>query len=112
MAAQKPPFTASDIQGLYRKICTGVFPRIPNIYSNELSDLINSMLKLNPSLRPSSHDILKSEAVKRNYQGQINEEQAKNANLLQTIQLNHKGWKNLNNNLPKSKYETGGSEEL
>lgn len=73
MAAQKPPFTASDIQGLYRKICAGVFPRIPNIYSTELSDLINSMLKLNPSLRPTVHDILKSEIVKRKYQGQISD---------------------------------------
>jgi NIMA (never in mitosis gene a)-related kinase len=53
MAAQKPPFTATDIQGLYRKICAGVFPKIPNHYSNELSDIINSMLKLNPALRPS-----------------------------------------------------------
>lgn len=34
MAAQKPPFTATDIQGLYRKICAGSFQRIPNHYSN------------------------------------------------------------------------------
>lgn len=69
MAAQKPPFTASDIQGLYRKICQGVFSRIPNHYSNELSDVINSLLKLNPSLRPSVHDLLKNPIVLAKYGG-------------------------------------------
>lgn len=29
MAAQKPPFTAPDIQSLYKKICSGVYSRIP-----------------------------------------------------------------------------------
>ena len=65
MCAQKPPFTATDIQGLYRKICAGVFPRIPNHYSNELADIISSLLKLNPSLRPSTHDLLKNPVVRR-----------------------------------------------
>lgn len=34
MASQKPPFTASDIQGLFKKINAGVFSRIPSIYSD------------------------------------------------------------------------------
>ena len=34
MAALKPPFTAQDLQGLYRKVCAGVFERIPMIYSS------------------------------------------------------------------------------
>lgn len=67
MCAQKPPFTATDIQGLYRKICAGVFSRIPNIYSNELADVIASMLKLNPSLRPSIYDLLKNPVVIKHY---------------------------------------------
>jgi hypothetical protein len=29
MAAQKPPFTAPDIQALYKKICNGTYSRIP-----------------------------------------------------------------------------------
>lgn len=69
MAAQKPPFTASDIQGLYKKINTGVFSRIPNIYSNDLSDMISSLLNLNPDKRPSTHDILKSPIVQKHYPG-------------------------------------------
>lgn len=34
MAAQRPPFSASDLNGLYRKVCIGGFSRIPNFYSN------------------------------------------------------------------------------
>ncbi len=29
MCALRPPFTATDLQGLYRKVCAGVFERIP-----------------------------------------------------------------------------------
>ena len=54
MAALKPPFTAHDLQGLYRKICAGVFERIPMLYSNELSTVINSLLKIDPARRPST----------------------------------------------------------
>lgn len=48
MAALKPPFTAVDLQGLYRKITAGHFSRIPANYSNELEGVIRSMLKLSP----------------------------------------------------------------
>jgi len=34
MASLKPPFTATDLQGLYKKVCNGYFSRIPFIYSN------------------------------------------------------------------------------
>lgn len=34
MAAQRPPFTATDVQTLYKKVMNGSYPRIPAIYSN------------------------------------------------------------------------------
>ncbi len=34
MAALKPPFTANDLQGLYKKVCVGICERIPFSYSN------------------------------------------------------------------------------
>jgi hypothetical protein len=34
MAALRPPFTATDLPGLYKKICAGQFQRIPANYSN------------------------------------------------------------------------------
>lgn len=36
MAAQRPPFPASSVEELKRKILMGAFSRIPNIYSEEL----------------------------------------------------------------------------
>lgn len=53
MCALKPPFTATDLQGLYRKVCGGVFERIPLCYSNELSTIISSLLKVDPDKRPT-----------------------------------------------------------
>ena len=37
MAAGRPPFTATDIQTLYKKVMGGYYPRIPSIYSNDLA---------------------------------------------------------------------------
>ena len=48
MASLKPPFTAVDLQGLYRKVIAGNFQRIPLAYSNELETVIRSLLKINP----------------------------------------------------------------
>jgi serine/threonine protein kinase len=54
MAALKPPFTATDLAGLYKKIVAGYFNRIPANYSNDLAKVIGSLLKLNPSERPNT----------------------------------------------------------
>lgn len=48
MAALKPPFTATDLQGLYKKVCTGIFERIPANYSNDLANVVGSLLKVDP----------------------------------------------------------------
>jgi hypothetical protein len=54
MAAQKPPFTAPDIPSLYKKICNGLFPRIPFGYSNDLAGVISSLLRQDSKDRPSA----------------------------------------------------------
>lgn len=46
MCALRPPFTATDLQGLYKKVIAGVFERIPPVYSNELANTIASLLKV------------------------------------------------------------------
>lgn len=65
MAAQRPPFTAVDVQTLYKKIMAGYFPRIPSCYSNELWEVITSLLKTNPLDRPSASDLLSSPLVQK-----------------------------------------------
>lgn len=36
MCALKPPFRASDMEGLYKKVQKGSFEKLPNRYSKEL----------------------------------------------------------------------------
>jgi NIMA (never in mitosis gene a)-related kinase len=40
----KPPFRAEDMQGLYKKVLRGIYPKIPSIFSNELSQIIKLMV--------------------------------------------------------------------
>ncbi len=63
MAALRPPFTAPDIQSLYKKVLAGSFPRIPLEYSNDLSNLVNSLLRQNPNERPSTESILSNPII-------------------------------------------------
>ncbi len=44
----KPPFKAEDMEGLYKKIIKGVYPKISSRYSKELSMLIKSLLQTDP----------------------------------------------------------------
>lgn len=71
MCALRPPFNASDLQGLYKKVCAGVFERIPMCYSNELSTVISSFLKVEPEKRPNVDDVLNNPIVHKRYNGEI-----------------------------------------
>ena len=48
MITLKPPFVAEDMQGLYRKVLKGVYPQIPEHFSQELKVLLHLMLQTNP----------------------------------------------------------------
>lgn len=49
----EPPFKAADMKGLYKQVIKGEYPRPPREFSNELCDVIKSMLRVNPSTRPN-----------------------------------------------------------
>lgn len=53
MIQLRPPFKATDMKGLYRKVTTGDYPSISSRYSSELANLIKQMLQLNPIYRPT-----------------------------------------------------------
>jgi len=53
MASLRPPFQASNVVSLGKKITTGKFTRIPSMYSDDLHNIIKAMLTLNPLKRPS-----------------------------------------------------------
>jgi len=54
----KPPFRAEDMNGLYKKVLKGMYPKIPNIFSNELAQIIKAMVQVQPQMRPSCDTIL------------------------------------------------------
>ena len=37
MVALRPPFRADDMESLYRKILRGQYPRVPSVYSRDVS---------------------------------------------------------------------------
>lgn len=57
-AALVPPFTASNHLSLALKINKGAFTHIPNIYSQQLSDMITRMLENDRSKRPFVRDLI------------------------------------------------------
>ena len=50
LCALSPPFTAMNQRNLEAKIRIGKFRPIPEHYSPDLSEVVNSMLKVNVSL--------------------------------------------------------------
>jgi serine/threonine protein kinase len=53
IVALHPPFRATDLSGLYKKVVAGVYPEIPKRYSSELSALVKALLQVKPALRPT-----------------------------------------------------------
>lgn len=64
MATLKPPFRAEDMDGLYKKVIKGQYSKIGNGYSEALSNVIKSMLQVNPTNRPNAKQLLRSLASK------------------------------------------------
>jgi len=44
MVALKPPFLASNINDLYKKVIIGKYKKIPSYYSANLAKVIDSLL--------------------------------------------------------------------
>lgn len=52
------------MDGLYKKVIKGQYSKIGNGYSDTLSNVIKSMLQVNPSNRPNAKQLLRSLASK------------------------------------------------
>lgn len=57
MMSLKPPFQADDMEGLYKKVIKGDYPKLPLIYSSDLNDLIRILLQTDPFKRPSCGNV-------------------------------------------------------
>ncbi|XP_034739159.1 NIMA-related kinase 12 isoform X2 [Etheostoma cragini] len=63
ICALRPPFAATNLLSLFYKITRGEYDPVPNIYSDNISSLIQRMLRLNPEHRPRAACILDSAYV-------------------------------------------------
>lgn len=63
MTTLKPPFRAEDMEGLYKKVIRGYYPRIPGHFSQDLSNVIRALLQVTPHLRPGCEKILQFPAI-------------------------------------------------
>eukprot|EP00747_Dinoflagellata_sp_TGD_P188820 gnl/TRDRNA2_/TRDRNA2_48347_c0_seq1.p1 gnl/TRDRNA2_/TRDRNA2_48347_c0~~gnl/TRDRNA2_/TRDRNA2_48347_c0_seq1.p1 ORF type:complete len:576 (+),score=105.58 gnl/TRDRNA2_/TRDRNA2_48347_c0_seq1:106-1833(+) len=107
MLALKPPFRAEDMEGLYRKVLRGQYPRIPAHYSQDLGEVVGCLLQVNPRHRPSVDQMLQMPAMRRHsheHAGSIDMGPAA-GDLLQTIKLPKNFTTELSFCLPKPQYE-------
>ncbi|XP_044062288.1 NIMA-related kinase 12 [Siniperca chuatsi] len=63
ICALRPPFAATNLLSLFYKITKGEYDPVPNVYSDNISSLIQRTLCLNPESRPSAACILSSAYV-------------------------------------------------
>jgi NIMA (never in mitosis gene a)-related kinase 1/4/5 len=90
IVALKPPFRADTMEGLYKKVLSGRYPKIPPFFSKDLGRLIKSLLQVQSHMRPSCDKILEMpivhERVIRFFPEAVPENQYDNI-LLRTIKL-------------------------
>jgi NIMA (never in mitosis gene a)-related kinase len=63
MTTLNPPFKAINMDGLYRAVLSGSYPKIPEHFSDDLSKVIRHLLQVDPLKRPSCEQILSSKLV-------------------------------------------------
>lgn len=51
------------MEGLFKRIITGLYPRIPQKFSKDLAKVIKFMLKLDPKQRPTAGELLNSSII-------------------------------------------------
>ena len=63
MITLRPPFRAQDMEGLFNKVCKGQYSRIPERFSDDLFQVVQFLLQVNSSNRPSCEQILNHPVV-------------------------------------------------
>jgi NIMA (never in mitosis gene a)-related kinase len=58
MITLRPPFRAENMEGLYNKVIKGQFNKIPDRYSNDLSEIVKLLIQVQPDSRPSCGNII------------------------------------------------------
>lgn len=103
MTCLKPPFRAEDMEGLYKKVIRGLYPRIPFAYSADLSNIIRCMLQVLPDCRPATDKLLALSSVLK-WSGESTEKEEGEIHMMSTIKI-PKNLTFLTGQLPKPQYE-------
>jgi len=104
MITLKPPFRAEDMQGLYKKVLRGIYPKIPTIFTKELSNMVKTLLQVQPHMRPTCEQILKMPSVVKRVEVFFPEDyREEHSELLTTIRV-PKSLLYLTDRLPKPNY--------
>ena len=109
MTTLKPPFRAEDMEGLYKKVTRGYYPKIPSHYSQDLNNVIRALLQVSPQLRPSTDKILQLPAVQirlndQNISACFQIQTDENSVLLNTIKIPKK-MHTISSLMPKPNYK-------
>ncbi len=118
MITLRPPFRAADMEGLYKKVTKGQYSKIPDIFSDDLYQIVQFLLQVNPKLRPNCDQILNHPILKKRIEyfktitgEKENNNINKNKGLLKTIHM-PKNLVFLADKLPKPNYDQSIKEEI
>ena len=107
MITLRPPFRAQNMEGLFNKVCKGQFSRIPERFSDDLFQVVQFLLQVNPISRPSCEQILNHPIVQKRieyFKSFAGEEDKEDKCLLKTIHM-PKNLLFLSDKLPKPNYD-------
>ena len=112
MITLKPPFRASNMEGLFKKVSKGLYHPIPKTFSTDLSNLVRSLLKANPDKRPTCEEILQMPSVRKKINQYFPDQKSEfeSSELLKTIYF-PKNLMYLTNQLPKPSYNDDDVDE-
>ena len=107
MITLRPPFRAKDMEGLFNKVCKGQYSKIPDRFSDDLFQVIQYLLQVNSSARPSCEQILSHPVVMKRieyFKSFAKEDETEDKFLLKTIHM-PKNLLFLSDKLPKPNYD-------
>ena len=107
MITLRPPFRAQNMEGLFNKVCKGQYSRIPDRFSDDLFQVVQFLLQVNPNSRPSCEQILNHPIVQKRieyFKSFAGEEESEDKCLLKTIHM-PKNLLFLSDKLPKPNYD-------
>ena len=111
----EPPFKATNMKGLYSKVIAGKFDPIPNHFSQDLKDVLKSMLQVRPTDRADCNKILNMHGFLNHITGTLDEIDAQKSTdtekLLNTIRC-PRNLGLINSSMPASKYPSIDSSNI